>query len=74
VHSPTVWRIVPGFEFLIKRWELMANHPQHQEMKDALNNGIKTLYKWYGRVDGTSSAYFICLGMLLHFIVSGFFG
>jgi hypothetical protein len=40
-------------------------HPYHQGLKDALNEGIKSLHKWYGRanVDGTSPAYFICLGM-----------
>ncbi|KAH9032005.1 hypothetical protein EDB85DRAFT_2145758 [Lactarius pseudohatsudake] len=61
VHSPTVWRIVSSFEFLIKCWELMATKPQHEELKDALDSGVKSLKKWYGRVNSTSSAYFICL-------------
>lgn len=40
----------------------MATHPQHQGLKDALDKGIKSLRKWYGRVDSTSPAYFVCLG------------
>jgi hypothetical protein len=43
----------------------MATQPQHRGLKDALNEGIKSLRKWYGRVDSTSAAYFICLGMFL---------
>jgi hypothetical protein len=45
----------------------MANQVQHQALKQALNEGVRSLKKWYDRVDGTSSpAYFICLGMSLH--------
>jgi hypothetical protein len=61
---PTVWRIIPSFEFLIQRWDTMANHLEHQALKQALNKGVRSLKKWYDRVGGTSSlAYFICLGM-----------
>jgi len=63
-----VWRIIPSFEFLIKRWETMATRSQYQGLKEALDGGIKSLYKWYGRVDGTSSGYFICLGMFISLI------
>ena len=27
---PTVWQIVPSFEYLIQHWEMMAKHVQHQ--------------------------------------------
>jgi len=64
-RAPTVWRIVPSFEFLLERWETMATHPNHRGLQDALDEGVKSLRKWYGRVSGTSPTYFICLGMLL---------
>jgi hypothetical protein len=50
----------------MKRWETMAAHPQHWELKEALDEGIKSLRKWYNRVDNTSPAYFICVGMFSH--------
>jgi hypothetical protein len=46
----------------------MANHVQHQALNEALNEGVRSLQKWYDRVDGSSStAYFICLGTSLLF-------
>ncbi|KAM6491794.1 hypothetical protein JOM56_012834 [Amanita muscaria] len=60
-RSPTVWRIIPSLEFLIKRWESMVLQSQFREIKSALGEGIKSLKKWYRRVEGTSAAYFICL-------------
>jgi hypothetical protein len=58
---------------LIKRWGTMANEPQHHGLKQALNEGIKSLHKWYSRVDGASSpAYFICLSKyLLYYFTTG---
>lgn len=64
-HSPTVGCIIPGFEYLIKHWETMAAHSQYLGLIDALDGGLKSLHKWYGWVDGTSPAYFICLGMFV---------
>jgi len=58
-----VWRIIPSFEFLMKRWETMAKHSDQDELKEALENGLESLHKWYGHVDNTSLAYFICVGM-----------
>jgi hypothetical protein len=69
-RTPTVWQIIPSFEFLIRRWDMMANHVQHQALNEALNEGVGSLQKWYDQVDGSSSpAYFICLGtsLLFHF-------
>jgi hypothetical protein len=66
-RTPTVWRIIPSFEFLIRRWDTMANHVQHQALNEALNQGVRSLQKWYDRVDGSSSpAYFVCLGASPH--------
>ena len=52
---------------------MMANHLQHQALKEVLYKGIRSLQKWYDQVDGTSSpTYFICLGesLLLCFTTS----
>jgi hypothetical protein len=62
---PTVWHVVPSFEFLIECWETMSTNLQYVGLKDALKNGIKSLHKWHGRTDGTAAAYFICLGKFL---------
>jgi hypothetical protein len=40
----------------------MSTNLQYVGLKDALENGIKSLRKWHGRADGTAPAYFICLG------------
>ena len=63
-RAPTVWQIIPSLEFLIKRWESMVYQAQFREVKGAIEEGIESLKKWYRRVDGTSAAYFICLGKL----------
>ncbi|KAJ7713560.1 hypothetical protein B0H16DRAFT_1435997, partial [Mycena metata] len=60
-RHPTVWRIIPTFEYLIKRWETMAAHPRYAEIGEALLEGVKSFRKWFHRTDTTSNAYFICL-------------
>ena len=64
--------IIPSFEFLIVRWNSMAGNSQHQGLKQALVEGIKSLQKWFDHTDGTlSPAYFICLSMfLLHYVMT----
>jgi hypothetical protein len=61
-RTPTVWRIIPSLEFLIKRWESMAEQHKFRDVKDAITNGVDNLKKWYRKVDNTLAAYFICLG------------
>ncbi|KAJ6608449.1 hypothetical protein B0H10DRAFT_1921095 [Mycena sp. CBHHK59/15] len=60
-RTPTVWRIIPTLEFLIKRWETMSTQPKFAEIEDALLEGVKSLKKWFHRAETTSGAYFICL-------------
>lgn len=60
-RTPTVWRIISTFEFLIKNWDAMAGNPQFREVKDALNEGLKSLRKWYARVEGSCVTYFVCV-------------
>ena len=33
----------------------MADNEGHQALNDALSEGVRSLQKWYDRVDGTSS-------------------
>jgi hypothetical protein len=40
----------------------MAKQPEYQGLKGALDEGIKSLHKWYGHVESTLPGYFICLG------------
>jgi hypothetical protein len=40
----------------------MARQPEYQGLRDALDEGVKSLRKWYGRVESTSPGYFVCLG------------
>jgi hypothetical protein len=61
-HIPTVWRIIPSLEFLIKHWESMVEQPRYRDVKEAITEGIQSLKKWYRKVDDTSAEYFICLG------------
>lgn len=62
-RTPTVWRIIPTLEFLIKRWETMSTQPRYDEIKEALSDGVEGLKKWFHRAETSSDAYFICLGM-----------
>jgi len=63
-QTPTVCRIIPSLEFLIKHWESMVEQPRFCNVKDAITQGTQNLKKWYCKVDNTLAAYFICLGVL----------
>ena len=41
----------------------MAKKLEYHSLKDVLEEGTKSLRKWYGWVESTLLAYFICLGM-----------
>ena len=60
-HNPTVWWIIPTIEFLMKRWETMAQQQRFKDVKLPIEQGIKNLQKWYRKVEGTSNVYFLCL-------------
>jgi hypothetical protein len=42
----------------------MVEQPRYHDVREAITEGIQSLKKWYQKVDHTSAAYFICLGML----------
>jgi hypothetical protein len=39
----------------------MATRAEYRGLKDALDEGVKSLRKWHGHADSTSPVYFICL-------------
>ena len=69
-QMPTVWRIIPSLEFLIKCWESMTEQPRYRNVKEAIIKGVQNLKKWYRKVDHTSAAYFICLGASLTILIT----
>jgi hypothetical protein len=48
---------------MIKQWESMAVQLHFCDVGEAIAKGINSFKKWYRKVDHTSDAYFICLGM-----------
>ncbi|KAJ7217984.1 hypothetical protein GGX14DRAFT_390693 [Mycena pura] len=62
LRTPTVYRVIPTLEFLIKRWETMAEQPRYSEISVALLDGVANLQKWHNQMETTSIAYFICMG------------
>ncbi|KAJ7192883.1 hypothetical protein GGX14DRAFT_405939 [Mycena pura] len=62
-RTPTVYRVIPTLEFLIKRWETMAEQPRYSEISVALLYGVANLQKWLNRTETTSIAYFICMDL-----------
>ncbi|KAJ7048928.1 hypothetical protein C8F01DRAFT_1003592 [Mycena amicta] len=62
---PTVYRIIPTLEFLMKRLELMSENARYSEISEPLDEAVKNLQKWYHRVESTSLAYFACMSTSL---------
>ena len=46
-HTPTIWRIIPSFDFLMACWETMAIQSAYCDLKDTLEEGTKSLCKWH---------------------------
>ena len=61
-HNPTVWHTIPVLKFLIKSWENMAAEAQYHVVRNAIEEGLENLVKWYKKTND-SAAYFICLGI-----------
>ncbi len=58
--EPSAFRTIPVLEFLKETWGNMANLSKFSEVKDAIEKGLESLNKYYGKVDD-SDAYFLCL-------------
>jgi hypothetical protein len=58
--EPSAFRTIPVLEFLRETWGNMVNLPRFSEVKDAIQKGLESLEKYYGKVND-SDAYFLCL-------------
>ena len=52
-------RLVVYLEWLLTRWEQMAEHGRYRSLAPAIRAGLVNLRKWYRELD-TSDAYVIC--------------
>jgi len=43
--QPTVYRIIPSVEFLIKHWETMAVQPRFRDVRETITEGVDSFKK-----------------------------
>jgi hypothetical protein len=48
---PTLWRALPAMEELQTAWEAKQDSVEYALYKDAINDGLGKLYKYYSRID-----------------------
>lgn len=66
--TPTVYRALPTLEHIREAWLQLAKKTEHEDIKEAIDFGLKNIDKWYRKLDDTD-IYFICLGKLKVFVV-----
>jgi hypothetical protein len=54
--QPTVWQVLPVFEFFHSRWKCMALSPRYQSIKSALCAGTDVIAKYYNLTGNSSAA------------------
>lgn len=62
-RQPTLWRALPAIEELQTAWEAKRDDPQYTIYKDAINDGLAKLNKYYSRFDEKPS---YVLALILH--------
>jgi hypothetical protein len=62
-REPTLWRALPAIEELQTAWEAKRDDPQYALYKDAINDGLSKLNKYYSRFDEKPS---YILALILH--------
>jgi hypothetical protein len=62
-HKPTLWHALPAIEELQTAWEVKHDNPQYAIYKDAINDGLAKLNKYYSRFDEKPS---YVLALILH--------
>ena len=60
--EPTVWKVLPILEAFIGQWREKASNPRYKDIKNAINAGLNTLYKYYNKTDA-SPVYIVSLCM-----------
>jgi hypothetical protein len=59
---PTLWRVLPAVEELQTAWEKKRDNSRYAQYRDALEDGLAKINKYYSRFDEKPS-YIIALGM-----------
>ncbi|KAH9024998.1 hypothetical protein EDB83DRAFT_2230815 [Lactarius deliciosus] len=62
-QKPTLWRSLPAIEELQTAWEVKRDNPQYAIYKDAINDGLTKLNKYYSRFNEKPS---YVLALVLH--------
>ena len=60
---PTLWRALPAIEELQTAWEAKRGNPRFAVYRNAINDGLEKLNKYYSRFD-EKPAYILALGKL----------
>ena len=60
---PMLWRALPVIEELQTAWEAKCGNPRSAMYRNAINNGLEKLNKYYSRFD-EKPAYILALGKL----------
>jgi hypothetical protein len=63
---PTLWRTLPIIEQLQTAWEEKRDSDKFALYKDAINDGLRKLRKYYSRID-SKPAIILALGLFLFF-------
>lgn len=58
---PTLWRALPALEELQTTWEAKRDSVKFLLYKDAINDGLAKLQKYYSRID-SKPAFILALG------------
>jgi hypothetical protein len=62
-HKPTLWRALPAIEDLQTAWEVKHDNPQYIIYKNAINDGLAKLNKYYSQFDEKPS---YVIALVLH--------
>lgn len=63
---PTLWRALPALEELQTAWEAKRDSDKFFLYKDAINDGLEKLQKYYSRID-SKPTFVLALGTFLHY-------
>ena len=64
---PTVWRVLPAFEALIKTWKEYAEMKDYKILHVGIKNGIKTFEKYFDWVvESLAEIVSICVCFFLY--------
>ncbi|RDB20358.1 hypothetical protein Hypma_012704 [Hypsizygus marmoreus] len=53
--DPSVWRILPTYEYFMSQWRNLADRPDMKPIRHAILLGVKHLEKYYNKSDNSSA-------------------